>query len=254
MDLKTKRSCTRACVTSIVRLKYIVTFGNSTDQTCAQIFSINSIGSINNVQKSDPISVDNALPAIWSFLEICMAIICSCLPSIRVLFSRWFPGIFDLSTTPSSNANGNSNKLYFSPFSSSNPQASPSDQAGHSYIESIITRDNDQQEPDDKIVETKVWINPHFDGEGNVVQFQEAQQPRDYSPPSSHSSGPFALEGPRVSDEVDTSAEEDGIALQNVEPRVTKVRRTQSADRIQRGRAPSALPSVANRGSWSVIH
>ncbi|KUJ12789.1 uncharacterized protein LY89DRAFT_558860, partial [Mollisia scopiformis] len=61
---------TIACITSIVRLKYLVDFAKSTDPTW-----------------------DNAIPVIWSFLEICVAIICACLPAIRAILSRYLPSV-----------------------------------------------------------------------------------------------------------------------------------------------------------------
>ncbi|KAG4437280.1 hypothetical protein IFR05_007218, partial [Cadophora sp. M221] len=64
-----------ACITSGIRLKYMVAFSTSEDPTW-----------------------DNALPAIWSFIEICVALICACLPAMRALLSGWFPSIFDLTS------------------------------------------------------------------------------------------------------------------------------------------------------------
>ncbi|PBP25242.1 integral membrane protein [Diplocarpon rosae] len=68
-----------ACVTSGIRLKYLVDFAISKDP-----------------------SWDNALPAIWSFVEISVALTCACLPAIRALLSCWFPTIFDLASPSSS--------------------------------------------------------------------------------------------------------------------------------------------------------
>ncbi|PBP25065.1 integral membrane protein [Diplocarpon rosae] len=72
-----------ACVTSGIRLKYLVDFAISKDPSYL------------------PLTGDNALPAIWSFVEISVALTCACLPAIRALLSRWFPTIFDLAS-PSS--------------------------------------------------------------------------------------------------------------------------------------------------------
>ncbi|KAK0386812.1 hypothetical protein NLU13_6648 [Sarocladium strictum] len=58
-----------ACVTSIVRLKYIVTFANSLDSTW-----------------------DNVDVANWSIIEVACAIICGSLPTLRPLF-RKVPGL-----------------------------------------------------------------------------------------------------------------------------------------------------------------
>ncbi|KAE9367303.1 hypothetical protein N431DRAFT_561324 [Stipitochalara longipes BDJ] len=67
-----------ACIVSIVRLKYLVTFATSND-----------------------LPWDNAIPSIWSFVEICVATICACLPAIRLLLSRYLPALFS-SAAPSS--------------------------------------------------------------------------------------------------------------------------------------------------------
>ncbi|KAI6715752.1 integral membrane protein [Diplocarpon mali] len=84
LGLKKKSSfILMACVTSGIRLKYLVDFATSKDPTYL------------------PLTGDNALPAIWSFVEICVALICACLPAIRALLSRWFPKIFDLASPPS---------------------------------------------------------------------------------------------------------------------------------------------------------
>lgn len=58
-------------VTSCVRLRYMVTFG----------------------QSSNP-SWDFANPLIWSGLEVAVSIIVACLPSLRVLFISLMPGLF----------------------------------------------------------------------------------------------------------------------------------------------------------------
>jgi len=58
-----------ACVTSMVRLKYIVTFANTLDATW-----------------------DNVDPVNWSIIEVACAIICGSLPTLRPLF-RKVPGL-----------------------------------------------------------------------------------------------------------------------------------------------------------------
>jgi hypothetical protein len=62
-----------ATITSIIRLKFIVSLDNSADPTW-----------------------DNVIPIVWSLIEINVAIICACLPSIRALLSGWLPSLFDL--------------------------------------------------------------------------------------------------------------------------------------------------------------
>jgi hypothetical protein len=34
-------------------------------------------------------------PSVWSIVEICVAMICACLPAIRALLSYWFPSFFE---------------------------------------------------------------------------------------------------------------------------------------------------------------
>jgi len=62
-----------ATITSIIRLKFITGINHSLDSTW-----------------------DNVEPIIWSMIEINMAIICACMPSLRTLFSRWLPNLFDI--------------------------------------------------------------------------------------------------------------------------------------------------------------
>lgn len=83
-----------ACITSIVRLKYIVAFGDSRDPT-----------------------FDNAIPAIWSLVEVSIATICACLPAMRYLLARCLPMLFDINSTKRSKSNARSNPLS-NPFSS----------------------------------------------------------------------------------------------------------------------------------------
>ncbi|KAF2790309.1 hypothetical protein K505DRAFT_282840 [Melanomma pulvis-pyrius CBS 109.77] len=59
------------CIVSILRLHSLVAISNSTDPT-----------------------YDNPPAATWSSVEIDVAIICSCLPCLRPLLARYFPGIF----------------------------------------------------------------------------------------------------------------------------------------------------------------
>lgn len=65
-----------ACITSLIRFKYIVSFGNSVDE-----------------------SWDNTTPMIWSTLEIYTAMICACIMSIKPLITKFLPGIFSQGTS-----------------------------------------------------------------------------------------------------------------------------------------------------------
>ncbi|KAI9050208.1 hypothetical protein LZ554_006349 [Drepanopeziza brunnea f. sp. 'monogermtubi'] len=87
-----------ACITSGIRLKYLVAFATSKDPSYL------------------PLTGDNAVPAIWSFVELCVALTCACLPAMRALLSRWFPSIFDLTAPPSTNIKPNSSSASKIPF------------------------------------------------------------------------------------------------------------------------------------------
>ncbi|KAH6633404.1 hypothetical protein C7974DRAFT_392717 [Boeremia exigua] len=59
------------CIVSILRLQSLVAISNSTDQ-----------------------SYDNPAAATWSSVEANVGIICSCLPLLRPLMTKWLPGVF----------------------------------------------------------------------------------------------------------------------------------------------------------------
>jgi len=60
------------CIVSMIRLKALLSFGNSIDPTW-----------------------DYTLVVIWTTLELAAAMICACLPALRRLFSHLFPGAFN---------------------------------------------------------------------------------------------------------------------------------------------------------------
>jgi hypothetical protein len=37
-------------------------------------------------------------PSVWSIVEVCVAMICACLPAIRALLSYWFPSFFEMTS------------------------------------------------------------------------------------------------------------------------------------------------------------
>ena len=144
------------------------------------------------------ISGDDVIPASWSFVEICVATICACLPAIRAILCHWFPSVFDVnSTAPSTHPSRPSTN----PTSASTPQPPPSrhsEKLGSAYNRRVIadpdadflsTLDDDHQtireEPETPIV--KVWI--------------KRWDTQERSPRNSSRSSMFALEGPRLSDE-----------------------------------------------------
>jgi hypothetical protein len=57
---------------------------------------------------------DNVTPAIWSDIELFVAITCACLPAIRKLLSGWFPVFFDFGSVDNShhpNSHSTPNRL-----------------------------------------------------------------------------------------------------------------------------------------------
>lgn len=74
-----------ACVTSMMRLKYIVSFGRSVDATW-----------------------DNVPVILWSMIETYTAVICACLMTLRPLLVICFPVIFG-TTKSNSQSNENNN-------------------------------------------------------------------------------------------------------------------------------------------------
>lgn len=76
-------------MTSIVRLKYIVTFANSLDSTCEQFSKINNGRGDQLITR---LIGDNVDVANWSIIEVACAIICGSLPTLRPLF-RKVPGL-----------------------------------------------------------------------------------------------------------------------------------------------------------------
>src|SRR5579871_4501747 len=92
-----------ACVTSMIRLKYILAFGNSYDSTCKHAILPQSLTNLLTFDVGDDVDV-----VIWSMIEEHTAVICCCLPSLRPLLVRWIPGVFKSATT-GSGAIGSSN-------------------------------------------------------------------------------------------------------------------------------------------------
>ncbi|CZR54594.1 uncharacterized protein PAC_04478 [Phialocephala subalpina] len=292
-----------ACVTSIVRLKYLVDFAKSTDPTW-----------------------DNAIPAIWSFIEICVMVIFACLPAIRAMLSRLLPSIFsytpnypddpknsDPSSTfpefpPPSTANSQpqsrsasfslslilqnfsdsfrsrntkstfttydtkilsptslnfSNFTYSGRFSENLNLSSLTNSGRFSHSRSnsnynnlpspgflvdlesgLTTPTGSAQRPSSAMGTSKIWINPKFDNEGHVVDYQrrttrdqaighgtlvpseksyngeedvfetprrsmcaEVVEPSERGSRQTSDTSVFVIEGPRESDEVDRSSD-----------------------------------------------
>lgn len=217
---------------------------------------------------------DNAFPAIWSFLEICVATICACLPAIRVLLSRWFPSIFDITSTSSTSSHHhkklNSSDHGIHPTYPRHPAEkigptynkrvifTPDDELLSTTPESGEFMDNSVLERGERELETKVWINPRFDGEGNVIESQGPVIERHDSQPSSETSL-WALEGPMVGD-VDAGGSGKGkagekardVEMGNIGMAVSKGSATAKAEykspRLQRIWASKSLPPLPTGG------
>lgn len=60
--------------------------------TC--VISILRLSALYAISKSSDVSWDNPLAAIWSSLEVNVGILCSCLPTLKGLVTRYFPSLF----------------------------------------------------------------------------------------------------------------------------------------------------------------
>lgn len=81
-----------ACVTSIIRLKYLVEIARSLDETCklSAVVLPFTVRKLTNLTSTG----DNVNPLIWSIIEVHTALICACLPSLKSIFIKFFPGLF----------------------------------------------------------------------------------------------------------------------------------------------------------------
>ncbi|KAL2074973.1 hypothetical protein VTL71DRAFT_8753 [Oculimacula yallundae] len=280
-----------ACVTAGIRLKYIV----ASFEYKNPIFH--------------PLTGDNIMPAIWSFVEISVALICSCLPAIRALLSRWFPTVFDLTIQSSPNPeptelplstnidkalsydnhynpkekskstfiekvgpsyNKHSRIFSLAPSGGSvrssaifpqglssefpgayqpwgrgdsdtyNPQrvsfqrASFLQQNTHTRLDSPPAEDS----------EVKVWINPSFDAYGNPVESLRTPLTEDFRNSASASeTSLWALEGPRVSDDLKLREAESW----DQDHRYAELKREEEQRRVEERRISQAL-CIAGRG------
>ena len=153
---------------------------------------------------------DNAIPAIWSFIEITVATICTCLPALRLLLARNYPKFFDIAADPSQPFNEDIYKRTpYSPASDNRPMATPSsERAGAIYSKRVILSPDDvflqdlEAESEYRDKDRHLWMmSPRVDEQGNIVDVKRV--PRDSMYGSIHDSSDtsmFALEGPRLSD------------------------------------------------------
>ncbi|KAH8663482.1 hypothetical protein BGZ60DRAFT_68516 [Tricladium varicosporioides] len=191
-----------ACVTSMVRMKYIVNFATTSDPTWDNVPAIN-----------------------WSFFEICIATICACLPATRALLSRYLPSLFSIShssvpSTPGPSQRPKADTYHKADIQLSRPQTEKSEieksEPGPLHDKKVITCPDDaflhDLDPESKF--TKIWVNPRFDRKGNIVNVKNMSVHHESHYGSIHESlhervydssdtSLFILEGPRLSDDED---------------------------------------------------
>lgn len=163
------------------------------------------LASMRHRTRTDSASGDNVMPSIWSFIEICVATLCACLPALRTVLSRWFPSVFDIQTSnhvyrpdPFEHTGPNLN----SQSSSHPPSRRHTEKIGPSYSKGIINDPDDEflatlEEPA-PTTESKVWINLRSAEEGSVLEQREISTNK--SGDTSRTSI-FLLQGPRLLDE-----------------------------------------------------
>lgn len=88
--------------------------------TC--LISILRLQSLYVVSHTDDISWNNPLPAIWSSTEVNVGILCSCLPTLKGLVSRFYPSLFGSTLHTYGNASRASAPIEFGDISSRPPQ------------------------------------------------------------------------------------------------------------------------------------
>jgi hypothetical protein len=72
----------------MVRLKYLVGFGNSFDSSCKCAPANTAVIEL-TIHPGDEVDV-----AVWSMIEEYTALICACLPSLRPLLVQYIPSLF----------------------------------------------------------------------------------------------------------------------------------------------------------------
>jgi hypothetical protein len=83
-------------VVSIIRLKSLIEFANSTNPTCEQTFCFPFSCLPSDLGGQELIVIGDYVPlGYWSGVEVNVGVICACLPAIRSLIVRACPGIFD---------------------------------------------------------------------------------------------------------------------------------------------------------------
>ncbi|KAK7535210.1 uncharacterized protein J3D65DRAFT_444777 [Phyllosticta citribraziliensis] len=83
-----------------ITLIFVFSLGSS---VC--VASILRLSSIELVSTSRDVTYDNIDAAIWSCVELCLAIICASLPVFKTFLGRWFPRLYDHFIIPLSSGN-----------------------------------------------------------------------------------------------------------------------------------------------------
>jgi hypothetical protein len=92
----------------MIRLKSLLSFGNSIDPSCKS--SSHKAGS-----NSHFFLGDYTLVVIWTTIELAVAMICACFPSIRRLLVRLYPQAFESSAGYSNKTHPGTNSWYTPP-------------------------------------------------------------------------------------------------------------------------------------------
>jgi hypothetical protein len=248
----------------------------------AQTQHVRSLPSQLISQTSNTRPGDDVDAAIWSTLEVSVATVCACLPAIRALLSKWFPSLFDTSNISS-----------YSSRQEEKPDLEPGNltvlntptrsrilrlqKIGPSYNKRVVVTPDDELLSDNPQIgefrdidrygrehrgqETKVWINPHFDPEGNVVEWQgplveNHQVERQICRPSTENTSLWLLEGPMIGDgdQVGVVGKARSMELGNIGIAVStgeelvKAEYTSGRPRLQRIWASKSLPPLPTGG------
>ncbi len=166
---------------------------------------------------------DNIIPAIWSLAEICVAIICACLPAIRVLFSRWLPSVFGQTKVSTSGSPDKSDSRKKSSLASQ-PQSVLRDVEDGQFQKKRALHANDDMflTDKDRRYSAKIWNSlPNFanldfdsnsDEQGLVPN--TAIRGVNLKPQNSSSSEALGYEGSQTGDEVRDFTGKAGIPLE----------------------------------------
>jgi hypothetical protein len=138
-----------ACVTSMIRLKYIISYGTSIDLT-----------------------YDNVDVVIWSVLETFMAIICASLMCLRPLLARLLPSVFQSTHNTNSKHTPNPSWGYM------NSKLANKLRSGNHGVE-LRSEDDEGRRVREIISVQKTWVTESSEAvnEGDKIELQERNIP-----------------------------------------------------------------------------